>query len=435
MTAKFTFIIAIILLPFFMSAQNLATNSSFSNGSTGWTNSCSVEIYSESTYGGPSSSNSVTEIDMERCLDQDICIMPGVTYVLSFKATRRIDASTPNNPGIAIKVRGVTTNYNYVNSTRSYNNTTWNWTTETYSFTVPVGSADQKVNLHIMDNNGNSTYGVIMDDVEMHPQTDLAINGTTSANINSTYNYSVSNSPASGISYNWSFDSGATPATATSATPAAKWGTGGNKNLSVTISNSSCQVATLTTTVVVTGTLPVHFTSFTGILKDNRAAITWSTVNELNNSYFVVERSLNGRNFDSVGRVQAGSNSSNTYSFNENNTNATSYYRVKQVDLNGAYTYSTVIVLKNTAGGKEVTVYPTQATSTINYVLSSEAPAAVMVQVYTITGQPVISQQATLQQGLNVRAVEVSMLPKGSYVLRIQIPASGANLVNQFSKL
>ncbi len=433
MNTKFTLIVAIILLPLFIKAQNLVTNSSFSNGNTGWTTSCSVEVNPETTYGGTNSANSVTEIDMERCLDQNICIMPGVTYVLSFKATRRADVNTPNNPGVAVKVRGVTTNTNYVNTTKSYNNTTWSLTTETFTFTVPANSTDKQVNPHIMDNNGHSTYGVIMDDITMQPQTNLAISGNIAPMINSTYNYSVSNSPSSGITYNWSLGANSTPGTSTSATPAVKWTATGNKNMSVTISNASCQVATLTASVIVTGALPLNFTSFTGVIKDNKAALTWSTANEVNNSFFVVERSVNGRSFDSTGRIQAGSSAGNTYSFNENNTNATSYYRIKQVDINGMYTYSAVIILKNTAGSKEFTVYPTQATTTINYVVLSEAPAAVTVQVYNIAGQPVISQQASLVQGLNVRSVGVSMLPKGLYVLRVQV--GGVNLVKQFGKL
>ncbi|AEW01492.1 hypothetical protein A4D02_05735 [Niastella koreensis] len=431
--AKFTLLAAIILLPLFMSAQNLVTNSSFSNSSTGWTSSCSVEVNPESVYGGSSTTNNVTEIDMERCLDQNVCIVPGATYVLSFRASRRIDASTPSNPGIAIKVKGVNSNTTYVNQTKSYSNTSWSWSSQTYTFTA--GSSDKSVNIHIQDNNSHSTYGVIVDDIELHPQSDMAISGNTTAVVNTTNAYSVSNSPASGITYNWSFGASSTPATSTAATPSTKWTTEGSKSVSVAISNASCLVTTLSATVIVSGSLPLNFTSFTGINKDNKAALSWSTANEVNNNFFIVERSLNGRNFDSVGRVQAGANTSNTYSFNENNTNATSYYRVKQVDVNGAYTYSTVITLKNTGSNKDVTVYPTQATSTINYVLSSEAPATVTVQVYNITGQPVISQQATLMQGLNVRAVNVSTLAKGSYVLRMQIPAAGVTLVKQFSKL
>jgi len=82
--AKITLVLAILLWPFCMSAQNLTTNSSFSNGSTGWTGSCSVEVNPETVYGGLNASNNVTEIDEERCLDQNVCIMAGVTYKLTF---------------------------------------------------------------------------------------------------------------------------------------------------------------------------------------------------------------------------------------------------------------------------------------------------------------------------------------------------------------
>lgn len=78
----------------------------------------------------------------------------------------------------------------------------------------------------------------------IHPSTDLAINGASDAVLNTTYNYSVSNSPASGISYNWNMGANATSATSTSATPSTKWTAIGFKNMSVAISNGSCVAAT-----------------------------------------------------------------------------------------------------------------------------------------------------------------------------------------------
>jgi hypothetical protein len=428
-------VLASLLFPFFVSAQNLVTNSSFSNGTTGWTGSCTVELYPETVYGGSDASNTVTEIDMETCVDQDICIMPGVTYNLTFKGTRRTGGGTASSVGISIKVKGVTSNTTYVTQTKSYNNTSWSWTTQSYSFSVPANSTDRKVNLHITDNNNHATLGVILDDIELHPQTDLAISGVTAATIGSSYSYSVNNSPASGITYNWSMGANASTATSSSATPSTSWTAIGSKSLSVSISNSSCVVASLSSTVLVTSVLPVTFTNFTGIIKENKAALTWSTSHEENNSYFVIERSVNGRNYDSVGRVQAGSSASNTYAFTENNTNAISYYRLKQVDISGTYVYSSVITVKNTGSNREMTVYPTQATSTIQYVVSNEAAATVMVQVFNITGQPVITTKEVLQQGINIKSLNVSHLATGAYILKMQIPATGVTSVKQFQKL
>lgn len=424
-----------LLFPFFVSAQNLITNSSFTNGTTGWSSSCSMEVYDETVYGGSNSSNNVTEIDRERCLDQNICIMPGITYTLTFKGTRRIDGSTPSTVGIVMQVKGVNSNTYYVNQTKTYNNSSWSWATQTYSFTIPANSSDKTVNIHIQDNNNHATYGVILDDIELHPQTDMAISGATTATVGSAYNYSVSNSPASGISYNWSMGANATTATSSSATPSTSWTAAGSKSLNVTISNSSCVVTSLSSAVTVTSVLPVTFTNFTGIIKDNKAALTWSTSHEEGNNYFVIERSATGRNYDSVGRVQAGSNLSNTYAFTENNTNTISYYRLKQVDISGTYVYSAVITLKNAGSNKEMTVYPTQATSTIQYVVSNEAPATAIVQVFNITGQPMITNKEVLQQGVTIKSLNVSHLATGAYILKLQIPATGVTTVKQFQKL
>src|SRR5690349_10360571 len=81
--------IIIILAPAFTHAQNLIKNSDFSDGTDDWSSSCSMEVNPESVYGGTNNGNPITEIDVERCLDQTICIFPGATYVFSFRAGRR----------------------------------------------------------------------------------------------------------------------------------------------------------------------------------------------------------------------------------------------------------------------------------------------------------------------------------------------------------
>lgn len=433
--AIYVLVIAGIFFPLFMSAQNLVTNSSFSSGTTGWSTNCSIEVNPEVVYGGSDATNLVTEIDMERCINQNICIMAGVTYRLSFRAARRTFGSTPNTAGIVVKIKGVTSNNMYVNQTLNYNSNTWKWVASTYTFTVPANSTDKNINIAFTDNNNQTTFGVLIDDIEIRPSTEMSINGASDAVLNSTYNYSVSNSPASGISYNWNMGANATPATSTSATPSTKWTSTGSKNMSVAISNGSCVVATLTKTVAVTGALPVTFTNFTGLVKDNKAALSWSTANELNNNYFIVERSVNGRSFDSVGWVNAGTTRSNTYTFGENNNNSVSYYRLKQVDVNGGFIYSIILTLKNSGSSKEMTIYPSQATSTIQYAVANESQATATVQVFNLAGQPVINQKEVLQSGLNIKTLNVSQLATGAYILKLQIPATGISSVQKFSKM
>lgn len=432
---RYLFIIALFMAPAFVSAQNLITNSDFSNGTTGWSSSCSMEVYAETVYGGSNSSNYVTEIDEERCLDQTICVFPGVTYNLSFRATRRIDSQTPNTVGITVTVTGATSGTSYVSQNKTYNNTTFNFTTTTYSFTVPGNSTDRKVTLHIRDYNSHSTYGVILDNIELHPATDMTLSGSISAAISLPYAYSVSNAPASGVSYNWSFGSNATPTSSITATPSVNWSTTGNKPVTVALSNGTCVVATLSTNVAVTSVLPVHFVNYTGSLKENKAVITWSTADEQNNDHFIIERSTNGSTYDSVGRVQASTMvGTNNYSYTETNYNATTYYRIRQVDVNGSYTYSGVIILKNNSSSKEMTVYPSVASTTIQYAIGSDAQANAMVQVFDFSGRAMINSREVLNQGANLKALDVSHLATGAYILKVSVPSTGLIAVKQFQK-
>jgi hypothetical protein len=83
--------------------------------------------------------------------------------------------------------------------------------------------------------------------------------------------------------------------------------------------------------------LPVELTSFDAKANGtDKVDITWRTASEKNNSHFIIERSYNARNFESIGRVEGkgDSNSEYAYSFTDSDPlDGTSYYRLTQVDL------------------------------------------------------------------------------------------------------
>jgi hypothetical protein len=97
----------------------------------------------------------------------------------------------------------------------------------------------------------------------------------------------------------------------------------------------------------VTGcTLPVEFTSFQAkAISSNLVKLNWQTASEKNNEGFIVERSTDGINFDSVGIVygKGTTTSINSYLYTDQVFNEELvYYRLKQVDLNGLFSYSTI---------------------------------------------------------------------------------------------
>jgi hypothetical protein len=95
--------------------------------------------------------------------------------------------------------------------------------------------------------------------------------------------------------------------------------------------------------------LPVELTSFqVSALSFTSAQLDWETASEKNNKEFVIERSVDGISFDSVGVVQGSINASQPvkYSYiDENISDPIVYYRLKQIDTNGMFSYSQVKVL------------------------------------------------------------------------------------------
>ena len=95
-------------------------------------------------------------------------------------------------------------------------------------------------------------------------------------------------------------------------------------------------------------TLPVELLNFIGYFIENRVELVWSTVSETNNDYFVLERSANGEDFYGLEQINGIGNSRelHTYSYSDLSPLApNSYYRLKQVDYDGTFSYSNVVAV------------------------------------------------------------------------------------------
>lgn len=93
--------------------------------------------------------------------------------------------------------------------------------------------------------------------------------------------------------------------------------------------------------------LPIELLSFNGESVNDKNHLTWTTVSEINNNYYALERSANGFDFEAIGTIAGGgtTNAKLNYSFTDNNPNSLTYYRLKQTDYNGEFKYSYIISL------------------------------------------------------------------------------------------
>jgi len=163
--------------------------------------------------------------------------------------------------------------------------------------------------------------------------------------------------------------------------------------------------------------LPLKFVTFSTEVKGLISVLSWSTANEVNTSKFVIEKSFDGNNFASVGALSANENKYNNYTFSDagNKSGTTVYYRIKSVDKDGTYTYST-IQKATFATTSVLSVYPNPAYATTKLVYPAIAND-VLARLLSNNGKLV--KQFILKAGTNSIDIDVSTLAKGIYYLEI----------------
>jgi hypothetical protein len=90
--------------------------------------------------------------------------------------------------------------------------------------------------------------------------------------------------------------------------------------------------------------LPVEWVDFKVAKEQTNAILVWKTIWENNNEYFYIEKSSDGINFSEIGKLPGKGTSSdlNTYAYMDVNPSGTNYYRIRQVDINGKYSYTKI---------------------------------------------------------------------------------------------
>lgn len=98
----------------------------------------------------------------------------------------------------------------------------------------------------------------------------------------------------------------------------------------------------------VTNPLPIQLTNFHVKKEINKSHIYWTTQTETNNDYFIVERSIDGEIFEEISKIKGAGNSNQTINYlitDYEPKKGVNYYRLKQVDFDGTYSYSEIKAL------------------------------------------------------------------------------------------
>jgi len=174
-------------------------------------------------------------------------------------------------------------------------------------------------------------------------------------------------------------------------------------------------------------TLPIELIYFNAQRDGSamRVRCDWSTASQTNNDYFAIERSQDGNILEQIGTVQgAGTvSTSNYYAFYDPYPySGWSYYRLKQVDYNGKYTYSGISSVY--IGYLDITnIYPNPSTDNVTVSIVTEQNTDATAQVYNILGQIIYRQTISLQKGKTDIKIPVSEFATGQYLFKVSLPS------------
>ncbi|WP_207532265.1 T9SS type A sorting domain-containing protein [Desertivirga arenae] len=162
-------------------------------------------------------------------------------------------------------------------------------------------------------------------------------------------------------------------------------------------------------------TLPIKLTTFTGKAVPGGVILQWATSSELNSKYYEIQQSANGKEFYTVGKIEAAGNSSTTRNYTTTDKSpiaGVNYYRLKSIDIDGLYTYSNVISADfSLISPVALNIYPNPS-SEVFKIETVESKADLRLRLFDLNGKEIIQAAG--------RELVASSIDKGMYILEVR---------------
>lgn len=171
---------------------------------------------------------------------------------------------------------------------------------------------------------------------------------------------------------------------------------------------------------------PVEFSAVQGTLNKDQEMVNleWSIPGGQDNEHFLVERSANGYQYETIATVKGGGNYFMTSHFSytdEAPLSGASYYRITSVGMRGTgISHSDPISIEGLPTAiRHVRVYPNPANMEFTLAVTVEKGERAEIQLFSYSGQRVLHQPVYLQDGFNKFPVSVGQLAVGTYLVRL----------------
>ncbi len=170
--------------------------------------------------------------------------------------------------------------------------------------------------------------------------------------------------------------------------------------------------------------LPIKLLYFTANKNGRVVDLDWATTTEINNDYFTIERSKDAINFEPIFfKKGAGNSSMNLYysTIDKSPLSGVSYYRLKQTDFDGKYTYSNIesVVFDGAKGLEIVNTYHSVDNNLLTIKVNSGENSAVNFELYDMTGKLVHQSLETLKGENQTVLLPTAQFSSGIYLLKV----------------
>ena len=178
--------------------------------------------------------------------------------------------------------------------------------------------------------------------------------------------------------------------------------------------------------------LPIELLSFTANVNNNNVDLKWITITEINNDYFIIERSSNGIDWEHILNLDGAGNSNQIIEYFEIDYKpfeGLSYYRIKQTDNNGEFSYSNIVPVRfENNDNRIINLFPNPIGKgeTLNIELKNIKGTEYLLTLRDIQGKEYYSKVILKIDGNNLIGLPINNnIPKGIYL----ITASSKNLI------
>jgi len=177
---------------------------------------------------------------------------------------------------------------------------------------------------------------------------------------------------------------------------------------------------TIGTTDNENSTLPIELISFSAKMNKESVNLNWQTAAETNNDFFTIERSANAQDWEQIAQIKGVGNYIDLQTYtavDKNPIYGINYYRLKLIDFDGEYSYSSIQKVRM-ASEKKIRLYPNPTKNTM--IIEGIDATVQNIRIYNVIGTQVIQEIPTNKKQGDRLVLDLSSLPMGVYFITIK---------------